>query len=1301
MKKKMNRRWLVLGFLVSFVIVWVTFWKSQSVELKAEEAQTDVSFSVNTDDVKFGKLGLTIKKFAGEDFILKYSKDVHVYIEDIGETNFPDTTETDLDKQIKVDDTNKEIKLSSSLFKDGYLDIIIPFVKNENLGSEDLDIEFSAYDSTKVLKAENFVWLKEESEIIEPDNVFTPTVVPYADVIADVTDWNGLSAALADSTVTVINILNDIQNTGSTPLKATIARNVTINGVTKDSSGAYTDANHLINWGATTTNTGGGIVMSNTAASGSTLTVNNLTFKGTASSPATNVTTNAIFVATDSSSLWTLNLKNISLDSANTKGLAYGPSLSVVVTGQSNNFVSSYHGGSTSGGVTSIDSSWQKVFECRSLKITDEAIVNVDIQDMLYTSSVNGTSRENGPEFVVEKGSTLQGKNVITPMISTTGTYFNFYVGNDDSGKGSTVNLSGATTMTDNLGGMITTSGNNAHYLVNNGSTLELTSAASPTTVMYSSGGVFDVKNSSTLKAISYNDQNIYQGTIRFRVLGNATFNITEDSRLYFIKGTATTTNLQAAALRMSGNSNIINISGGSRVYGENYSGVQTFQYDGGSNQFNLTDYGSKLEVKSASSGGITSSGSINIQGTKGTEFQVSSKGIPFNGGSGSVLEFNEMLYYDFRNNTGGTASSSRVFNLSGSGAAMRSVNSDMSFWKLQSNLDGSPFKAFTLGTIGLSGSRLTPASTFTMQLIPGLVGTQFTSSADMVTFLNTRGQSIDYYARVSGNNASPIVDELRVPTNADKYVIGHVIVPEGVEGERDAWDDEVTVKVKVTKTDGTSYELTGNTSPQSIYGETSRDGMFKIPNITTSGGEAQFLETGDKVEVLEAWRGGADASRDKTHLGVPTDDDRWVTSAETTVDVTPPTPTTVTAGEVTNASKILSGTGAEPGVTGYVGIKSGSATEPTLDTSKAFTVAADGSWTVTMDDYFTAGDEVSIFLQDHAGLATDVVNPPETNKTIGDISGNINPYNDLTYHDATFTGVTKYIVQDIMPAISVTKAVSSSSGNGTTSVGDTLTYTVEVTNSRSDSVETQLNDVTLTDVIPTGLDYVADSVSGDIDGTAITSSNYSYDDTSKTLTLTAGTLMTGKKATFNFETTVTQDLYNSTVTNTVNASGKTIPGEELNDTASVINPGGNVLGTVELVTAPTTIDFGSIEYKAADVVVDNPTLVGDALQVQDTRGSNQATWSLTAKVTTPMTNQDPSKANILADALRYKVGDETKILSAGTSTIVYTKDNGGSEDVSSTWTPTGDGLKLYASSDDMKLGDYEGVIVWTLETSP
>ncbi|MHC5372857.1 hypothetical protein ACYSNU_03565 [Enterococcus sp. LJL120] len=814
--------------------------------------------------------------------------------------------------------------------------------------------------------------------------------------------------------------------------------------------------------------------------------------------------------------------------------------------------------------------------------------------------------------------------------------------------------------------------------------------------------GIFDIDEASTFNA-SVQSDNGYAlgGTIRFREEGHMTFNIMNNSILRVEKedinsSGATATANRGAAIRMYGGDNVMNVSGQSRVYVQSNSNEYAIQYTlsrSMRNAFNLQDARSMIDIDSYRSGGIESDYAVDITAESGTEFQLASGGnYTFNYATNSRFEFDNMLYYDFRNNN-------RGYVFSGSGAQLRSVNSDLSVWSSSSDLDGDPTRAFTLGSAAFSGTRFnTVASNFSLELIPGKIGTAYTTTPEMLAFFGVTANRMQNYTRLSGNNAYPIVDELRVSTDADKYIYGHVSIPEGVEGIRDAWTGEVTVEVRVTKLDGISYVLTGTTSAgTSVYGETARDGMFTIENIVN--GNSEFIEAGSEIEVLRAWRGTGDPDSGQVHVGTPAIDERWVQNPITAVDVTPPTiPTpTITADQVTNASRTLSGSDAEPGATGYIGVKSataGDADEPTLLT-ETFTVQPDGTWSVTVSDYFVAGEKVSIFFNDNAGEASTVVSPPSTNNT----AGNINPYQTISYHDATFTGVTEYVVEDIMPDIAVDKTVVSSSADGTTSVGDRLTYTIVVSNSRGDGVTSTLNDVTATDIIPDFLTLDETSITGNINGTTLESTDYSFEN--GTLTFSAGTLLSQETATISFTAVVESDAYNTTITNTVNAEGKTIPGDSLTASSSVVNPGGVVLGTVEIVRAPSEINFGQIEYRAQNIRVNEANIIGDDLEVSDTRGaSGQTAWEIKATVEKPMTLDGGS--HVLANALHYQYGDSDLTLLEDQSTTVYQKSSGGSQNISSAWSADGDGLKLDVQAiDASRLGDYQGTILWTLEVSP
>lgn len=1306
--KKQYRFGVLLIVLLLAMVASVVGKELANMEMtKAESSNYQVELS-NTAESE-GGLALTIVIANPSDETLVLDTTGLVIGEEDGDelaagSNQAIDVTVDVEKQqltIKTQAADEPLRIESSMKKEKATE-----------GVEQGKVSLSI-DGTSV--AEQDFQLYQQAEILTYEELEIPTIQTATtrnaraigpQVITQVATWADFAAAISDATTTVIQLTADIANPTPTvdPYVATLSKNLEIIGV--DDTGQ--PANRVINFGNSYRTAGAGIVLSSGITTATSLSLKNVEFRGMGDRTADNRLGNALLYSAETNGLWSVNFEDFVYNKGlgNTKRIMYAPTATATFRGQ-NNLIASDYGTApnNASGQTSVGTDWQRMFEVKSFVLTDAAHLQVDLVDMLYYSTFSGTDRTNGAQFRVEQGSTLEGSNQITPLIAVEGSYFNFYTGVDDGSAPSTVKLSGTTRYRDRYGGLICVEGPNAHYSVANGSLLDLDGRWSPVTVMMSDYGVFDVDEASTFNA-SVQSDNGYTlgGTIRFRLEGHMTFNIKNNSVLRVEKedinasGAAATAN-RGAAIRMYGGDNVVNVSGQSRVYVQSNSNEYAIEYDTSRsmrNAFNLVDARSMVDIDSYRSGGIISDYAVNIIAESGTEFQVASSGsgYTFNYGTNSTLEFDNMLYYDFRNNN-----HTRVFNGTG---VMRSVNSDMSVWRIGNsvNLDGDPAQAFTLGDVGFSRSAQfnTVAASFAMELLPGLVGTSFASTTEMYNFFNVTANRMQNYARVSGNNAYPIVDELRVSTDADKYIYGHVSIPEGVEGIRDAWTDEVTVEVRVTKPDSTSYVLTGVTSANvSVYGETARNGMFTIENIVN--GNTEFIEAGSEIEVLRAWRGTGDPDSGQVHVGTPAIDERWVQTPITAVDVTPPTiPTpTITADQVTNASRTLSGSDAEPGATGYIGVKSataGDTDEPTF-LPETFTVQPDGTWSVTVSDYFVAGEKVSIFFNDNAGEASTVVSPPSTNNT----TGNINPYQTISYHDATFTGVTEYVVEDIMPDIAVDKTVVSSSADGTTSVGDRLTYTIVVSNSRGDGVTSTLNDVTVTDIIPDFLTLDETSITGNINGTTLESTDYSFEN--GTLTFSAGTLLSQETATISFTTVVESDAYNTTITNTVNAEGKTIPGDSLTASSSVVNPGGVVLGTVEIVRAPSEINFGQIEYRAQNIRVNEANIIGDDLEVSDTRGaSGQTAWEIKATVEKPMTLDGGS--HVLANALHYQYGDSDLTLLEDQSTTVYQKSSGGSQNISSAWSADGDGLKLDVQAiDASRLGDYQGTILWTLEVSP
>ena len=145
--------------------------------------------------------------------------------------------------------------------------------------------------------------------------------------------------------------------------------------------------------------------------------------------------------------------------------------------------------------------------------------------------------------------------------------------------------------------------------------------------------------------------------------------------------------------------------------------------------------------------------------------------------------------------------------------------------------------------------------------------------------------------------------------------------------------------------------------------------------------------------------------------------------------------------------------------------------------------------------------------------------------------------------------------------------------------------------------------------------------------------------------------------------------------------------------------------GVLKIVSAPKSIDFGSLKVSSNLQTVDNPTIDGD-LTVSDTRSNQTIGWVLSAKVTKAMTNDVTGM--VMPNALKYNTND-------GKNSVILSEDdltikNGtakGSVNISSDWgtTDNSNGLKLVYNPASMSsgnaLGNFSGTIQWTLSEVP
>jgi len=153
-----------------------------------------------------------------------------------------------------------------------------------------------------------------------------------------------------------------------------------------------------------------------------------------------------------------------------------------------------------------------------------------------------------------------------------------------------------------------------------------------------------------------------------------------------------------------------------------------------------------------------------------------------------------------------------------------------------------------------------------------------------------------------------------------------------------------------------------------------------------------EFLKEGYTIKVLAAWLGkGAETSNTVIKSNPAVD---FLEPEKTVVDVTPPVPAVLTMSSVAAGTNKASGIG-EPDALVSVALNG------KIDPNITAVVGKDGHFSVELPADRRIGDTVQILLRDTAGDATaaGVKDAPVTNNSVG----NINPFTDLSYHDAVF----------------------------------------------------------------------------------------------------------------------------------------------------------------------------------------------------------------------------------------------------------------------------------------------------------
>lgn len=852
---------------------------------------------------------------------------------------------------------------------------------------------------------------------------------------------------------------------------------------------------------------------------------------------------------------------------------------------------------------------------------------------------------------------------------------------------------------------------------------------STPAVLMQSVGAQFNVSNHADVTLLSEGESNSRGATLRFRYSGLSEFNLSQNSTMRITKKSG-----RASAIRMNGGGNGIKVESGSKFFVTNYgdgtprngsasSGAGANNYNtaityineraGGSSNpehkvadyFTLTGKDSVVKIDAKYGPAIDSAYDTQVVAAEDTFFEAhgnTAGGPIFRTGLGALdFEMTQPMYFDFRNNASGggdlLGSNENGYYDNSKTARFISKESNVSFWKKGTDLDGTPDYDRTLVTFSLTGANMvldqSPDNDFT---------TNFGEN-----------NSVNQYSRMSANNAAPTIRNIRQATDADKRLDVYATVLEGYDDEgnrteRPAWDGEVqlVLELDVPGIGKQTIQGTSVNGPEDIYNDQEQRGFvtFDLP---------EFLKAGTTVTVKEAWRGLPEADENARHS--TSAEDLGKVDPMTVIDVTPPDPAELSTGGISNATKVLTGENAEAGAILRVGVKKAGAAagdQPTMLAPTA-TVAEDGTWSYDLPSYLAVGDTVVILLEDQTGKITAVSDAPSTNND----NGNINPIgSEVHYHDATFPPANEYLVVDaVIDEASITKEVVSSGGE-TTQAGDQLTYTLKVKNDEAEGSEIIWRDVQLIDELDEGLTF-DEQAELTINDVTATTDDYQFRD--GILTIKVGDLAPGQEAVAVFKVTVNQKAVGRIITNEAEGKGNTpieagdfVPGHVEEPTyetfsvksAGVDNPGGTVFGTLTLVSAPRTIDFKLQTIDGKDTYVNDPDYDGE-LVVSDNRAV-QEEWQITAQMTKPLTVENGSQTNpndILVDAIRYQNGEQEITLDDTPQAIVTHKNEGiDPYNVSNTWSPEGNGFKLFVPAGGVpQLGSYQGEILWQLSDAP
>lgn len=456
---------------------------------------------------------------------------------------------------------------------------------------------------------------------------------------------------------------------------------------------------------------------------------------------------------------------------------------------------------------------------------------------------------------------------------------------------------------------------------------------------------------------------------------------------------------------------------------------------------------------------------------------------------------------FDIRNNASNTNRDAVQVNNNGSNNSFTIRNSNMSFWKLGSSFSSTADFDYTdVGEVTITD------------------GHKFSSTnSELAASLNSNSSTArSNISRITGLNVPPTVDWQYTITDADKQLTNLARVKLGTVPDDTGLDENGDLHyTDLYASKGLPVEITNPKTGNKATLKTDNNGYVST-TLT------DFLDPGMKFSAI-ATRGNLVS---EPSLSKPV------------FNITPPKPAKVNTGKIYESDSRIYGSDAEVGSKVYLQVNGGAMTE-------VATVDESGNFSYTLPTKFSVGDKVQVYLRDTAGLApTDLkVKAPTTNDKVG----NINPSQDLIYSDATFPAASSYVVEKgRISKATATKKVSLKGGKSDSpiSIGDTVTYTISVSNDEEDGSNIEWNDVYLEDVLADGLIYESSNANVTVDGVKI--SDASYDETSRKLKVPLGKIMPKKASgenvkTITFDAKVSSDVAGKTISNIATVSGKDI----------------------------------------------------------------------------------------------------------------------------------------------------------------